>query len=301
MPTERLMHSVVVNGKPLAFSGEPGDYYFENLPAFQGENKQLVRVLPRVPDGAVCLDIGANIGLTALTMAASLPRSRIYAFEPSPMNLPHLRNNIQANHADNVQIVPFAVGATSGTLAITQPPSGSNTSVIRSDADTRTAVRVPVVSLDAWAGEAGIERVDFIKIDVEGYEPQVLIGAAGLLAKFRMPILLEFNSVTIAFEAKQSPWMFAQELASVFEMSVTEEGGTITRIDGDGLYGFVLTNMTQHGCIDDVTLCARAGVSAADIRAALGDPAAAELRTVHTSTSRRFHGPLGALRRALSR
>ena len=185
MPTERLMHSVVVNGKSLAFSGEPGDYYFENLPAFQGENKQLVRVLPRVPDGAVCLDIGANIGLTALTMAASLPRSRIYAFEPSPMNLPHLRNNIQANHADNVHDRAgrgrgherHARNHAATVWLRTRQSSGAMP-------DTRTdAVRVPVVSLDAWAAEAGIERVDFIKIDVEGYEPQVLIGAAGMLGR----------------------------------------------------------------------------------------------------------------------
>jgi FkbM family methyltransferase len=297
------MHSIVVNGKPLTFSGETGDYYFENLPAFQDNNKQLMRVLARVPDGAVCLDIGANIGLTALTMAASLPRSRIYAFEPSPKNLPHLRHNIQANHADDVQIVPSAVGATDGTLAITQPPSGSNTSVIKGDADTRPSVRVPVVSLDRWATDSGIEGVDFIKIDVEGYEPEVLIGAAEMLARCRMPILMEFNSVTISFEARKSPWMFAQELASVFEISVTEEDGTITRIDGDDLYVFALTNMTQRGCLDDVVLRARAQVTAADIRTALSSAdvvgLTAEISAVYASTSWRLTAPLRALRRGL--
>ena len=87
-PTEHPTYSIIVNGKSLTFGGEPGDHYFENLPAFQGDNEQLVRILPRIPDGAIYLDIGANIGLTALTMAASLPRGQIYAFEPSLKSFP---------------------------------------------------------------------------------------------------------------------------------------------------------------------------------------------------------------------
>ena len=85
-----------------------------------------------------------------------------------------------------------------------------------------------------------------------------------------MPVLMEFNSVTISFEEQRSPWTFAQELASVFEMSVAEDDGTIRRVDGDDLRRFVLTNMTQHGCIDDVILRAGAHVTADDIRTALG-------------------------------
>ena len=257
------------DGKTLTFNGYADDVYFQNLSAFHAQNHQLRRFIPSLPADAVVLDVGANIGLTVLTIASALPGGRVYGFEPSPRNAHYLRENVRLNEVDNVVIVETAVGEGDGVVSFHLAPSGAHSSVIRGKAPKAPNIAdVPIISLDNWATANRIARVDFIKIDVEGYEQNVLAGAANLLADQRPLVLMEFNSVTIAFEARLSPLVFVESLISAFDIFSVAEDANLVPITNADLRGFVFKNMTEHGCVDDIFLRPRVGLTASDIRRA---------------------------------
>ena len=259
-----------INGRKLTFSGDPNDPYFQRLDDFHNGNRELAAEVLRLPQDAVSLDVGANIGLTALTIATAAPRGHVFAFEPSPRNVKFLRENVRANEAQNVTVVEAAVGISDGgTVLIETPVCGANAVVVRSVRQPPAqAAAAQLVSLDAWAARAGVDHVDFIKLDVEGYEADVLYGAASLLAAHRPAILMEFNSITIIMEARANPLVFAEALASTFHIYRYGESGILNPLpnETDELRQFVFDNCTQRGFIDDILLRLRPDTSAEMLR-----------------------------------
>lgn len=137
--------------------------------------------------GWVCFDVGANVGAVSLALAEFVGgEGKVYAFEPGPPNLLRLRNNIELNPEllDRVRILPVGVGETPGELWWAEE-RGNPGNALLCDQGTHP---IKVITLDDFVSEQGIERADFIKIDVEGMELQVMRGAAGALRRFR-PVL----------------------------------------------------------------------------------------------------------------
>lgn len=131
---------------------------------------------PRCPRDGTFFDVGANIGLVTFAIAARRRDVKIHAFEPSPPNIAAWRRNQALNAAARAQLVEAAVSdhEHGGRLAV---PSDSGSGMLATE-----GVSVATVTLDAYCARNGIERVDMLKIDVEGHEPAVLAGARGLLA-----------------------------------------------------------------------------------------------------------------------
>ncbi|MEJ2540436.1 MAG: FkbM family methyltransferase, partial [Gemmatimonadota bacterium] len=131
--------------------------------------------------GAVMVDVGANFGAYTWWLLHLLgPRCRILALEPEPALNRRLRFNLATNGWDNVEVVAVAAGDREGTatLHIHGANQGENTL-----ADPETghapaagggAVEVPVRPLARIVADAGLDRVDILKIDIEGLEPPVL-------------------------------------------------------------------------------------------------------------------------------
>jgi FkbM family methyltransferase len=262
-----MNHILKVNGREMSFVGSPIDPYFQRLEAFHENNRELAALLSSATDDAVTLDIGANIGLTALTIATATPRGHVFAFEPLPQNAEFLRQNVRANGIQNVTVVEAAVGVGDGEMvSMTVPVCGAHAAVIRSPEHKQSAsVSVPLTSLDEWATRALVKRVDLIKVDVEGYEPDVLYGGAALLASVRPTILMEFNSITIIMEACGNPLIFAETLASAFEI-FRYNGSAMELVRNDELRRFVFGNLTERGFIDDILLRLRASLDAVALR-----------------------------------
>jgi FkbM family methyltransferase len=159
--------------------------------------------------GMTIVDVGANHGLFSLEAAHFVGESgRIHAFEPAPATRPLLQENLAANDLDGlVRVFPHALGAVPGVarLRVHHELSGLNTLApeditwnhARLHADE--VVEVPVRRLDDHAAEHRLEAIDFLKIDVEGYELSVLRGASGLLeSRAVRRIMLEVGDVTCA-------------------------------------------------------------------------------------------------------
>jgi FkbM family methyltransferase len=156
----------------------------------------LVRLFKQlVQPGMVIVDAGANVGIYTLYGARLTgERGKVYSFEPAPRTFTILKDNVQVNGFLETGIVVLDQAALSdrrgmALLAVYDGDSGHNT--LFPDASAPSTVEVRTTTLDeALAGE---ERVDIVKIDVEGAEPLVLGGMQKILGRSPgIRILMEF-------------------------------------------------------------------------------------------------------------
>lgn len=144
--------------------------------------------------GMTVLDIGANCGLYTLLAAQCIGTSgRVFAFEPSPRERKRLRTHLWLNCCTNARIVPFALGShtTLADLYVVQgAQTGCNSLRPPQVAEPVMPTRVEIRTLDDFLEREKLPGVDFIKMDVEGGELEVLKGAAKLFQGPRLPVLL---------------------------------------------------------------------------------------------------------------
>jgi FkbM family methyltransferase len=148
-----------------------------------------------MPRDGVALDIGANIGIYTLLLSHFAgPGGSVFAFEPDPQSLPWLQRNVDMNAIANVHVCPCAIGDESGHLTLYQDVTTTRTSSLvpnawTPDAVDRRSVSVRVETLDDYADK--VRRIDFVKIDTEGFECAVLRGGMSLLRRFSPKVLIE--------------------------------------------------------------------------------------------------------------
>lgn len=156
-----------------------------------------------VSPGSVCLDVGANVGYFSLHLARRVgPTGQVHAFEADPRNYARLDENGRLNefgsafHAHLKAVTNHTGPVNFYQSAADQSGWGSLTAF--SDIAV-SKVEVPATTLDQFLGESGIARVDFMKVDIEAHEFELLEGARESLAKqvFRC-IMIEFNGVRLA-------------------------------------------------------------------------------------------------------
>jgi FkbM family methyltransferase len=138
-----------------------------------------------IPEGAVVYDIGANVGYYSL-MAAVLagPKGHVYAFEPLPRNVNFLRRHVAINKMEDlITVLDVAISDQSGEAAFDLGASTSMGHLAESG-----EIKVKQVKLDELVAAGEVRPPDYMKIDVEGAEAEVLSGAMTLLEKYR-PIL----------------------------------------------------------------------------------------------------------------
>lgn len=139
------------------------------------------------------LDVGANIGFTALNMAnKSQPNGVVYAFEPDPFNFSQLRSNTSQNK-QNVLIQNIGLGSKKDQLKLavnTFNNRGGNR--INNDA-TENYSLIDIIKIDDFVSSNKIEKVDLVKIDVEGFEMHVLNGAHEMLKKDKPVLFIELS------------------------------------------------------------------------------------------------------------
>ena len=263
-----MLQTIQVDGRAFSFSGEENDKFFQKLPEFAAGNERLgAFVKNHLRKDAVCLDIGANIGLTSLLFAHYCSVGATYAFEPSPVNAKNLRANLERAGLSNAVVVEAAAGAAPAFVNFTLPKCGAHATVRRSDRRTNPYIQVPVVVIDDWLAERGVGPVDFIKIDVEGFEPEVLAGAARTIVAQRPTLFMEFNSITTMFEARLNPVIFAEAIWSLFDVSLLDAEGSPQ--PAPTAREFVFRNITERGCVDDLVLRVKDGVTREQIIATM--------------------------------
>src|SRR5271156_5479227 len=143
--------------------------------------------------GMTFIDIGANQGIYSLVAGKKLGGDGVViAFEPSPREYQRLRIHLRWNEMSHARAEKLALGATAARTAFFQVVAGDTTrNGLRPPANSDSVTEIPVdlISLDDYASSRGLERVDLIKLDVEGGEVDVLRGATAVVSKFR-PIFI---------------------------------------------------------------------------------------------------------------
>ncbi|HEV2292216.1 MAG TPA: FkbM family methyltransferase [Tepidisphaeraceae bacterium] len=131
--------------------------------------------------GDTVLDIGANLGLVTLRLSALVGSGgRVHAFEPNPLMIELLERSVQRHHLQNVTVHPVALGEKEAELDLHVPANHAGQASLR-DKARGERVRVPVKRLASIPDLPMNRPIRFMKIDVEGYEPEVLRGAEELL------------------------------------------------------------------------------------------------------------------------
>lgn len=182
-----------------------------------------------VHEGSVCLDVGANIGIYAAVMAKlSGSTGQVHAFEPVPHIRRKLRANLALNGFDWVRVNEFALGACEGVFDMYQVVEGEfrggtstflrNENVERMGEEKFQRVPVQVKTLDNYANAASLEKVDFIKIDVEGFEWMVIKGGSKLIEKYKPTILMEYEESRHQECASEIQHYFEGKMYKVFQL-----------------------------------------------------------------------------------
>lgn len=231
--------------------GENARVYFEHDGNYEVEETRFCEQWLR--PGNTALDIGANIGLSALLFAKLVgPAGRVVAFEPDPANHQRLVSNLALNGFDNVTPERLAVFEAPGTLTLNRFRSGLGpwSSLGRPELPDpnhagRTtapvdAVLVEAVALDDYCAARGIERVRLLKVDVESAELDVLKGAQSLLGRHAVEaVLFEVSLPQTTSLGHAASQVFAFLASSGYvARPFLEEGGLGDPVaDADARYG----------------------------------------------------------------
>lgn len=164
----------------ISQKGEPHEYSL------------LAMVGAALPADAVVIDVGANVGNHAIYLASQCG-ARVHAFEPNEESLLHLRANIARNGLENaIEVHEIALGSESGAAQITSRPAGNLGGVTL---ETGTGPII-VARLD----DHPFDRVDLLKVDVEGGELEVLRGASLTLRMHRPLVVAEAQDLESLWE-----------------------------------------------------------------------------------------------------
>lgn len=145
--------------------------------------------------GMRAVDAGANYGLYTVALAKAVGREgRVWAFEPAPDTAQFLEATLRLNDFRQVLLSRAAVSDRDGSLSLVLEIHPEVNRVAGAGATAGDAIEVPAVTLTRLAEQQDWRDIDFIKLDIEGHEPEAIAGAAGLLEKCSPLVMFEINT-----------------------------------------------------------------------------------------------------------
>ncbi len=182
-----------IYGARMLLRGDIGKEYFVGF----GELGTLSILDRFLREGDVFVDVGAYVGFFSLYASYKVGNSgEVICFEPNPESYKVLMENLKINGINNVRAFNFALGSKECFLELTMP-HGKTPSESTLMEEEGKKFKVKVVRFDDIINELGIERVSMIKIDVEGWENEVIGGMIKTIEKFKPIILVEKNPLLL--------------------------------------------------------------------------------------------------------
>jgi FkbM family methyltransferase len=182
--------------------------------------------------GDYALDLGGNIGTVAIMFSRLVGSAgRVFAFEP--LTHPVLRRNLEANGIDNVELIPDGVSDQPGEAEINFTDQFINSSIANATpGDGALPIhkrKITLTTVDRFVAERGLDRVDFIKMDIEGAEESALRGSREVIERFRPK--WSIASYHIDFEGElQHPKLVRLLRDFDYRIEEVEQDGRMVRI-----------------------------------------------------------------------
>jgi FkbM family methyltransferase len=231
--------SVKISEKRFQIHGD--DNYLREIGSeFETDTVTLFELL--CGEDSCVLDVGANIGMTALALSQICAHGQVAAIEPLPRNFQYLKENVSNSGRPNIRTFNFALGSGEGSVLMQGHPSNFACSFIADNytipANDHFSHRVPVKRLDDIFSSLSLARLDFMKIDVEGFELEVLAGAKEILNTFTPLVFLEMNHWCLNIYRQISIPEFRERLTKIFPY--------VYAIDGLDYLDYVDENNVHH-------------------------------------------------------
>ncbi len=214
-----MERNVTVLGREVTIAGRDSDTGLAQLPVSIAE-PAIDCAGALLADDACVIDGGANLGLTAIGFALVAPRGRVYAIEASPSTFEYLAKNVERSGVANVECLHVALGDVEGTVELFDNEWFSAGSFVKQDTLASSlhtgSTTVRCETIDHLVDRLGIERLDWLKLDIEGHEIPALDGARTTLERFRPTAFIEMNFFTITSFASMLPVQFLGEVMARF-------------------------------------------------------------------------------------
>jgi FkbM family methyltransferase len=258
IPTQQSIRNDKGSVRRLSFEGREFSVYgagefFRQLsdgPYSDPNTRVMLRYMPR---GGTLIDVGANIGLVTLSLAAHA--GHIHAIEPCDMTFEFLQKNVASLR--NVTAHKLLIGQHNAKKTLffnTGDPTGSMSTANHLDLSGHTYL-VPstckTVSLDGFAHS--FNRVDFLKIDTEGSEIEILKSAGETLARHKPSALIEFNAHTLMNFGDINPPHALEFIKEIWPYVYLVNRDASLSLVADN-YTFMYEHVLKRGCVDDL-LC----------------------------------------------
>ena len=186
--------------------------------------------------GKVVYDVGAFEGINTIFFAERAGAlGQVVAFEPHPQTFEQLLGNVRVNGFNNVTALPLAVGREPGELHFTVAEGGrgkmsasaSLSEKIAREGQHVETLAIPVTSIDAAIESRRLPTPDFVKIDVEGLEQDVLLGMKGTVEAHRPELFVELHGVGEDGKRENARRVVASLLEAGYRLRHVEEGRPI--------------------------------------------------------------------------
>jgi len=215
-----LLKTLTLLDQEVAFVASDNDYYLDSMaPNGPVDIQQLFEAFCKEDSNVI--DVGANIGVTAVIAGLLASHGSVLALEPVKDTFEYLAANIARSKLTNITCLHAAASSAEGHVQVVTRPGHSFASFVGYEEVLERYAgydeeSVEAVTLDRLVERSGMARVDFIKIDVEGFELEVLRGCPRLLKNSHPTVLLEANHYCLNIFRRISMVDFTEEILTYF-------------------------------------------------------------------------------------
>jgi FkbM family methyltransferase len=197
----------------------------------------------------VVFDVGANVGCVSILFSGLA--EKVYSFEPSPTTFKYLSKNIENAGLRNVTAYNFGLGSKEGESTITYSPESRSGAFVsnrlKNIGHNHVTEVIKIKTIDDMIREQKISKIDVIKMDVEGFEKEVITGARNTLNTFKPVTVLELNHFCLNALQRISVPDFFDFLKSVFPILLAVQGNTFANIyDDSDAYEVLYYNINNN-------------------------------------------------------
>lgn len=238
------------SGIAVEVAGRPDDLYLQSRLAAADNFEPAVSVAQiTLPEDGVALDLGACLGIVSVSLSTLAPAGSVIAVEASPHLVAGLERTISLAPHQNIRLVTAAAGARAGTAEYHADPTGGAWGYVAEGAGDV----IDETTVDDIVARFGLDRVDFIKIDIEGRELSALLGAEQTIAAHHPVLVVELNPFCLWRYGRTLPQDLTSWLAGHYPyLWAVDEHGNVIALTSDAEIDQILARVGTGGGLVDL-------------------------------------------------